>query len=138
MSTATTHAQPRLSTRQRYERDLVMLADAARLAQMWEHALRASFELGRATGYQAGWLTGRDEEATAWQAIVTGYSAVLSEPDRAELARLRAPSNEPCARRCAACSQCARAAGVVWNLAHYGRADFPGTAVRPLPRQGSS
>ena len=60
------------------------LDDAARLAELWDVALRASFQLGYDTGHQRGVIAGRNEEATAWQAIVTGYSAVLDTPTRAE------------------------------------------------------
>lgn len=122
MSTATT-------ARPLYERELAALEDAARLAALWEYALRASFELGRANGYQAGWLAGRDEEATAWQAIMTGYSKAIRQPTREELVRRRRPSNDPCAARCERCSQCIHALSVRLNLARYGRPDFPG-----LPR----
>lgn len=115
-----------LSAAQRYERELVALEDAARLAQLWEHALSASFELGRAAGYQAGWLAGRDEEAAAWQAIVTGYSEVISQPRHEELVRRRQLSNDPCATSCGQCSQCIHAAAVRTNLARYGQPDFPG------------
>ena len=115
-----------LTAAQRYERELVALEDAGRLAQLWEHALRASFDLGRASGYQAGWLAGRDEEAAAWQAIVTGYSEVISQPRHDELVRLREPSNDPCAARCGWCSSCIHAEHVQANLARYGQPDFPG------------
>lgn len=109
-----------------YEPELAAHAGAAQLAVLWEHALRASFDLGHASGYQAGWLAGRDEEASAWQAIVTGYAALISQPSRAELARRRRPSNDPCASRCGRCSQCIRADAVTSNLARYGFPDFPG------------
>jgi hypothetical protein len=107
-------------------RELAALDDAARLANLWAHALRASFDLGRAAGYSAGLLAGRGEEAVAWQAIVTGYSALIDQPTRDELGRRRQPSNDPCAGRCGRCSQCIRAVAVASNLARYGCADFPG------------
>ena len=119
-------------------RELEAVQDATRLAELWEHALQASFRFGYQQGHQVGWLAGRDEEATAWQAIVTGYSAVLAAPARAELARLRAPSNDPCSRRCDACSQCTRAAAVAANLTHYGRPDFPGRGARTETEEGPS
>jgi hypothetical protein len=109
-----------------YDRELAALEDAARLAELWEHALRASFDLGQAAGFQEGLLAGRHEEADAWQAIVTGYSALMDKPTREEMARLRRPSNEPCRTRCSRCSQCTRAAAVVSNLARYRCPDFPG------------
>jgi hypothetical protein len=109
-----------------YERELAALEDATRLALLWEHALRASFDLGRAAGYQAGWLAGRDEEAIAWQAIVTGYSALIDQPTRDGLARRRRPIDDPCQVRCGRCSRCIRAQAVASNLSRYGRPDFPG------------
>lgn len=128
MSTATRAQQRvRLKASERYELDLIALGDAARLAQVWEHALTASYRLGADAGYRSGWLAGRDEEATAWQSIVTGYSAVMSQPRREELARLRQPSNDGCTTGCGRCSQCIRAESVVSNLARYGSPDFPGT-----------
>ncbi len=132
MSTATqtpksAQSRVQLTTSQRYELDLLALGDAARLAQVWEHALSASYRLGEHAGYRSGWLAGRDEEALAWQSIVTGYSAVMSQPTRAELARLRAHSTDPCPQRCGTCTQCFYAEVVISNLAHYGRPDFPGT-----------
>jgi len=122
-------ARPRvqLTTSQRYELDLLALGDAARLAKVWEHALAASFRLGAHAGYRSGWLAGRDEEAIAWQSIVTGYSTVMSQPNREELARLRRPSNDPCTAACGWCSQCIRAQSVLSNLARYGSPNCPGT-----------
>lgn len=124
-----THVRPprfQLTATQRYERELIAVEDAVRLAQLWEHALRASFDLGRATGYQAGWLAGRDEEAAAWQAIMIGYSELIKQPRRDELARARRPSNKPCRTSCGRCSQCIRATAARANLARYGQPDFPG------------
>lgn len=108
-------------------RERAALEDAGRLAQLWEAALRASFQLGYDTGHQHGRIVGRNEEATAWQAIVTGYSAVIDAPTRAELERARRTSNGPCSSRCRSCTLCIRAAAVVANLAHYGVPDYPGT-----------
>jgi hypothetical protein len=119
-------------------RERAALADAARLAQLWDVALQASFQLGYDTGHQHGLIAGRNEEATAWQAIVTGYSAVLDAPTRAELARVRRPSNEPCSSGCGNCSQCTRAAAVAANLAHYGVPDYPGTSANRQHRKGRS
>ena len=82
---------------------------AARLSELWDAALRASFRLGYDAGHHRGLIVGRNEEAIAWQAIVTGYSAVLTQPRREELARRRIPSNEPCPPHCARCSRCIRA-----------------------------
>ena len=82
-----------------WARERAALDDAARLAELWDTALRASYRLGYHTGHQRGLIAGRHEEATAWQAIVTGYSAVLTQPRREELARLRMPRNEPCSAR---------------------------------------
>ena len=111
-----------------WARERAALEDAARLAELWDTALRASYRLGYHTGHQRGLIAGRHEEATAWQAIVTGYAAVLAAPTRAELARARRPTNDPCPRRCDACSRCIRAAAVTRNLARYGVPDYPGTA----------
>lgn len=108
-------------------RERAALDDAGRLAQLWEVALRASFQLGYETGHQRGVMAGRNEEATAWQAIVTGYSAVLDAPTRAELERVRRPSNAPCSSGCGSCCRCIRAAAVTSNLTHYGAPDYPGT-----------
>ena len=113
-----------------WARERAALEDAARLAELWDTALRASYWLGYHTGHRRGLIAGRHEEATAWQAVVTGYAAVLAAPTRAELARARQPSNDPCRRRCNACSQCIRAAAVTRNLANYGVPDYPGTARR--------
>lgn len=118
-----------LTAAQRYEVELAALGDSARLAHLWDHALRASFELGRATGYRAGWLDGRGAEAGAWQAIMTGYSELMTQPMHAELVRRRRPSNDPCRVACGQCSQCIRAAAVRSNLARYGQPDYPGTAA---------
>lgn len=109
-----------------YEQELAALDDACRLAELWEAALRASFQLRYDNGYQRGVRARRDEESTVWQEIVTGYSAVLKAPTRAELDRVRLPSNNPCTPRCGRCSRCIRAAAAVRNLARYGRQDFPG------------
>lgn len=129
MSTATVRSHRAASPL--WRRELAALDDACRLAQLWDTALRASFQLGYDVGYDRGVIAGRNEEATAWQAIVTGYSAVLDAPSRAELARCRQPSNEPCRSRCGRCSQCTRAAAAVSNLARYGTPDYPGqTALR--------
>ncbi len=102
---------------------------AARLGELWDGALRVSFRLGYDTGHQRGVAVGRAEEATAWQAIVTGYSAVLTQPSREELARRRRSGNEPCSARCDRCSQCVRAAVVARNLTRYGGPDYPGAAA---------
>jgi hypothetical protein len=112
------------------ESERAALADAERLAELWDTALQASYRLGYHTGHQRGLIAGRHEEATAWQAIVTGYAAVLAAPTRAELARARQPSNDPCSSRCGSCSRCTRAAAVTRNLARYGVPDYPGTARR--------
>ncbi len=123
--TAATMSRPaaRLSF---HEQELAALDDVCRLAELWESALRASFQLGYDSGYQRGVRAGRDEEATAWTAIVTGYSAALDGPTRDELARVRKPSNEPCPTGCGRCSRCIHAAAVTSNRASYGRPDFPG------------
>lgn len=110
-------------------RERAALEDAGRLAQLWEAALRASFQLGYDTGHQRGVIAGRNEEATAWQAIITGYSAVLDAPTRAQLERVRRPSNAPCSSRCGSCSRCIRAAAVTSNLTRYAAPDYPGTAA---------
>jgi hypothetical protein len=122
-----------------WELERAALDDDARLAELWELALRASFRLGYDTGHQRGVIVGRAEEATAWQAIVTGYSAVLTQPRREELVRLRMPSNEPCSARCSRCSRCVRAAVVARNLARYGCPDYPGRAgLVAQRRQGAT
>lgn len=120
--------------------------DAARLAQLWDVALQASFELGFRTGHQQGVRAGRAEEAAAWQAIVTGYSELIDAPTRVELARVRRPGNKPCASRCGACSQCIRAGAAARNLARYDCPDYPGSAppergrtqARHAPRKSGS
>jgi hypothetical protein len=114
------------------------LQDATRLAELWDAALRASFHLGYDTGHHHGVIAGRAEEATAWQAIVTGYSAVLDAPTRAELARVRQPRNTPCSSSCGSCSQCIRAAAVTWNLARHGVPDYPGQGALGAARKGQS
>ena len=119
-------------------RERAALTDAGRLAEIWQYALGASFRMGDDTGYQRGLIEGRGEEAAAWQAIFTGYSALISEPARAELARLRAPSNAPCRHRCGTCAQCFYAEVVIWNLAHYGRPDFPGVVAAARIARGKS
>lgn len=119
-------------------RERAALDDAGRLAQLWEAALRASFQLGYDTGHQRGVMAGRNEEATAWQAIVTGYSAVIDAPTRAELERVRRPSNTPCSSGCGFCSRCIRAAAVTSNLTRYGAPDYPGTAADNQHRKGRS
>lgn len=116
-------------------RERAALDDAARLAELWDTALQASYRLGYHTGHRRGVIAGRAEEAAAWQAIITGYSAVLDAPTRAELARARRPSNDPCPRRCGSCSRCTRAAAVTRNLANYGVPDYPGSARRHAHRQ---
>ena len=139
MSPATqTRPRVQLTTSQRYELDLLALRDAARLAQVWEHALATTYRLGEHAGYRSGWLAGRDEEAFAWQSIVTGYTAVMSQPTRAELARLRRPRNDPCTTACGWCSQCIRAQSVVSNLARYGSADFPGIGHLTISRDAEA
>ena len=119
-------------------RERAALEDAGRLAQLWEVALRASFQLGYDTGHQRGVMAGRNEEATAWQAIVTGYSAVLDAPTRAELERVRRPTNAPCPSGCGSCSRCIRAGAVTSNLTRYGAPDFPGIAADNQHRKGRS
>lgn len=102
---------------------------AARLAQLWDKALRASWRLGYATGRQRGVIAGRAEEAAAWQSIVTGYAAVLEGPTRAELDRARRPTSTACPRNCGRCSRCIHAEAVTRNLARYRRPDYPGPVV---------
>lgn len=118
-----------------WARERAALDDAARLAELWDAALRASFQLGYDTGHQRGVIAGRHEEAIAWQAIVTGYSAVLDAPTRDELARVRRPTNAPCSSGCGSCSRCIRATAVTWNLARYGCPDYPVTAGHHAHRQ---
>ena len=143
MSTATQtlksgQSRVQFTTSQRYELDLLALGDAGRLAQVWEHALSASYRLGQQAGYRSGWLAGHDEEALAWQSIVTGYSALMSQPTRDELARRRRLSNDPCTTACGRCSRCIRAQSVVSNLARHGRPDFPGTGHLNSRHTGST
>ena len=117
-----------LTTSQRYELDLLALGDAARLAQVWEHALSASYRLGEQAGYRSGWLAGRDEEALAWQAIVTGYSAVMSQPTRDGAgAATRAQPLTPARNGAAPAPSASTPRSSISNLAHYGSPDFPGT-----------
>lgn len=118
-----------------WEQEWAALDNAARLAELWDVALRASFRLGFTTGHDRGVIAGRAVEAAAWQAIITGYSALIDVPTRAELDRVRRPTNTPCSGRCGACSRCIHAATVAWNLAHYGRPDYPGLAGRPQRRK---
>ena len=117
-----------------HEQELLALNDAGRLAELWDAALRASFQLGYGAGYDRGRVEGRREEGAAWTAIVTGYAAVIDKPAFDELTRRRQPSNDPCATRCGRCSRCIRAAAVAANLVRYGTPDFPGfgpSGVRP-------
>ena len=111
------------------------LDDAARLAQLWDAALQASFQLGFDAGHKRGVRAGRAEEAAAWQAIVTGYSELMDAPTRAELERVRRPSNDPCSSNCGACSRCIRAGAVARNLARYGCPDYPGAHAPAIARQ---
>ena len=135
MTTTDTGARVRGSHAPIVESERAALEDAARLAELWDSALRASYRLGYHTGHRRGLIAGRHEEATAWQAIVTGYAAVLAAPTRAELARARRPTNTACPRGCGSCSRCIRAAAVTRNLARYGVPDYPGTAGRHAHRQ---
>lgn len=111
-------------------RERAALDDAALLARLWDAALQASFRLGYEAGHHRGVTEGRAEEAAAWQAIVTGFSATLAAQTRAELAHARRPSNDPCSSGCGTCSQCIRADAVTRNLARYGCPDRPGRQSR--------
>jgi hypothetical protein len=109
-----------------HEQELAAIDDVCRLAELWESALRASFQLGYGSGYDRGVVEGRREEGAAWTSIVTGYAAVIDKPAFDELTRRRKPSNDPCRTSCGRCSQCVRAAAVLSNQARYGTPDFPG------------
>ena len=110
-------------------RERAALADAGRLAQLWEGRCGGASNSATTPVTSEGSWPGATREATAWQTIVTGYSAVLDGPTRVELERVRRSSNEPCSSGCGSCSRCIRAAAVTSNLTRYAAPDFPGTAA---------
>lgn len=94
---------------------------------------------GRRQGFEEGYGAGFDAGAEIGAARVLlglehafGGSLTTLLPDLphsagyADYRRRTAPTNEPCAEGCGACSRCIRAAAVAANIALFGSADFPG------------
>lgn len=93
-------------------------------------AFTEGYSLGWLGGWQGGWLVGRDEERSAWNAIIGAFAETIKAPTHAEVARRRA---EYFPKRCTApgcrgCAQCIRAAAIESNLRRFGQPDYPGQA----------
>lgn len=94
------------------------------LADSWGPALDAAMRTGYETGFDVGWLAGRDDERTAWNQLIGVFKDVTSGPRCAELVERRKPTNEPCAQDCGRCSRCVRSSWVTRNGGDFlGRPD---------------
>lgn len=70
------------------------------------------------------------DEADAGNAALPVAREFWRHPTFAEIQRRRLDTNEPCTRRCMACSRCIRAEAALANLAAFGTADRPGVSRR--------
>jgi hypothetical protein len=100
---------------------------------------RLGHAVGWADGYRVGYVCGTEVGAagtlTALQhalpeGVLLDLLPNLPYPGEYQrLQQLRRLTDEPCHRRCGACSLCVRAVGVAGNLARYGTTEYPGGPV---------